>query len=261
MHATMRLLGLLTAVALASIFLPAQTQSAPTDESKPPAPAKASNGVSAPRVIYNPDPEYSEKARLAKFQGVCVLWLVVDTDGIPQDIKVARSLGMGLDEKAIEAVKKWRFEPARKNGIPVAVKVNVEVAFRLYPELTTNPEIMRLTPKALSGDLEATTKLGLAYLNGDGTAADFARGMKLLEFAAQHGSAHAQFELAQQMVKSRPEQEVPDYISAYSWYGIAKRGGHKVKDDIFRDLESKMTPEQLTAARSRIDSWSPPATK
>jgi periplasmic protein TonB len=89
-------------------------------------------GVSAPKVIYQPDPEYSEEARKAKFQGTCVLWLVVGPDGKPRDIRVARTLGLGLDEKALEAVKNWRFEPALKDNKPVAVQINVEVTFRLY---------------------------------------------------------------------------------------------------------------------------------
>jgi TonB family protein len=89
-------------------------------------------GVSAPRAIATPDPEYSEEARKAKYQGVCVLWLIVGPDGRPRDIKVARTLGMGLDQKAIEAVRQWKFEPAMKDGQPVAVQINVEVNFRLY---------------------------------------------------------------------------------------------------------------------------------
>lgn len=89
-------------------------------------------GVSAPRAISTPDPEYSEEARKAKYQGVVVLWLIVDPSGRPQQIKVARSLGMGLDQKAVEAVRNWKFEPAKKDGQPVAVQINVEVNFRLY---------------------------------------------------------------------------------------------------------------------------------
>ena len=88
--------------------------------------------VSPPRPIFTPDPEYSEEARKAKYQGVCVLLLVVGSDGKTRDVHVARSLGLGLDEKAIEAVRQWRFEPARKDGKAVAVRVNVEVTFRLY---------------------------------------------------------------------------------------------------------------------------------
>jgi len=93
---------------------------------------RVGGGVSAPRAIATPDPEYSEEARKAKYQGVCVLWLIVGPDGRPRDIKVARTLGMGLDQKAIEAVRQWKFEPAMKDGQPVAVQINVEVNFRLY---------------------------------------------------------------------------------------------------------------------------------
>ena len=93
---------------------------------------RVGGGVSAPKATFSPDPEYSEEARKAKFQGTCVLWLIVGPDGHPRDIRVSRTLGLGLDEKAIEAVKNWKFEPAMKDGKPVAVQINVEVDFRLY---------------------------------------------------------------------------------------------------------------------------------
>lgn len=93
---------------------------------------RVGGGVSAPRVIYAPDPEFSEEARKAKYQGTVILWVVVGTDGRIHDVRVQRSLGMGLDEKAIEAVRTWKFDPARKDGIPVAVQVNIEINFRLY---------------------------------------------------------------------------------------------------------------------------------
>jgi len=89
-------------------------------------------GVSPPRVIYQPEPEFSEEARKAKYQGVCTLGLIVGADGRPSNIRVLSSLGMGLDEKAIEAVKNWKFEPAMKEGHPVRVEIAVEVDFHLY---------------------------------------------------------------------------------------------------------------------------------
>ncbi len=89
-------------------------------------------GVSAPRAIYAPDPEYSEEARKAKYQGTVTLWVVVGPDGLTKDLRVMRSLGLGLDEKAMEAVRNWRFEPAMKDRRPVAVQLNIEVSFRLY---------------------------------------------------------------------------------------------------------------------------------
>src|SRR5436190_8685074 len=83
------------------------------------------NGVTAPRAIYSPDPEYSDEARKAKYQGTVILWAIIGPDGRPRQLKVDRSLGMGLDEKAIEAVRNWRFEPATKDGHAVPVMINV----------------------------------------------------------------------------------------------------------------------------------------
>jgi len=90
------------------------------------------DGVSAPRPIFTPEPEFSEEARKAKYQGVVVLNIVVGTDGRVHSPRVVRSLGMGLDEKAIEGVKTWKFDPSKKDGRAVAVEMNIEVAFNLY---------------------------------------------------------------------------------------------------------------------------------
>ena len=89
-------------------------------------------GVSAPRPIYDPDPEYSDEARKAKFQGSVILVATIGPDGRPRDLHVMRSLGMGLDQKALDAVQKWRFAPAMKGNNPVSVQISIEVAFRLY---------------------------------------------------------------------------------------------------------------------------------
>jgi TonB family protein len=90
------------------------------------------NGVSEPVPIYKPDPAYSEEARKAKYQGTVVLWIVVDAAGAVTDCKVVKPLGLGLDEKAVETVKTWKFKPAQRNGTPVPVRVMVEVSFRLF---------------------------------------------------------------------------------------------------------------------------------
>ena len=92
---------------------------------------KVHEGVTPPRAIYAPDPGYSDEALKTKYEGVCVLALIVGPNGWPYDIKVSKSLGKGLDEKAIEAVQQWRFKPATKNGQPVSVAINVEIQFRL----------------------------------------------------------------------------------------------------------------------------------
>ena len=93
---------------------------------------KVGGGVSSPILIYDPDPEFSDEARRAKYQGVCLVALIVDQQGNPQQIHIARPLGMGLDQKAIEAVRQYKFKPALFHGKPVPVAINIEVNFRIY---------------------------------------------------------------------------------------------------------------------------------
>ncbi len=87
--------------------------------------------MSAPVVLAKYEPEYSEEARKAKFQGSVLLAIVVDEQGLPRDIRVVRPLGLGLDEKAVEAVARWKFRPGTKDGKAVAVHAVIEVNFRL----------------------------------------------------------------------------------------------------------------------------------
>lgn len=89
------------------------------------------NGTTPPSILSKVDPEYSEEARKAKYSGSVMLSIVVNTDGKAEEIKVVKSLGMGLDEKAIEAVQKWRFVPGKNAGKPVKVRAQIEVNFRL----------------------------------------------------------------------------------------------------------------------------------
>jgi TonB family protein len=90
------------------------------------------NGVSAPVPLNSVGAEYSEEARREKIMGVCLVSVIVDTQGKPQNPHVIRALGYGLDQKALEAVRKYHFKPAMKAGVPVPVMITVEVNFRLY---------------------------------------------------------------------------------------------------------------------------------
>ncbi len=93
---------------------------------------KVGGDVKPPHALSNPDPDYTEVARQAGFQGTTLLWMIIDAEGKVRDIRVVRALGLGLDDQAVEKVRNWTFEPARRAGDPVAVQVNVEVKFRLY---------------------------------------------------------------------------------------------------------------------------------
>ncbi len=93
---------------------------------------KIGGGVSTPEVIFKVDPEFSEEARKAKFMGVVLVNLIVDQQGRPQNVHVLRGVGMGLDGKAMEAVKQYKFKPAMEGGKPVPVELNVEVSFQIF---------------------------------------------------------------------------------------------------------------------------------
>jgi periplasmic protein TonB len=87
--------------------------------------------ITRPQLLYKVEPEFSEEARKAKYQGVVVLVIEVDVTGRPRNLRVLHGLGLGLDEKAIDAVARWRFRPAYQDGKPVVSAATVEVTFRL----------------------------------------------------------------------------------------------------------------------------------
>jgi TonB family protein len=89
-------------------------------------------GVSAPQVIQSVQPDFTEEARQANFQGNVAIQLIVDAQGNPQDIRVTRHLGMGLEQKAIDAVRQYKFRPAMYQGHPVAVQIVIDVDFHLH---------------------------------------------------------------------------------------------------------------------------------
>jgi protein TonB len=95
-------------------------------------PKRIGGGVSAPTLIFSVEPEFSEEARKAKTSGNVLVNLWVDAEGNPTHIRVLRGVGMGLDEKAIAAVKQYKFKPAMENGKPVTVELNVEVNFQIF---------------------------------------------------------------------------------------------------------------------------------
>jgi len=99
-------------------------------------------GATAPQVTERTDPEYSDEARRARLAGTVRVSLIVDKEGLPRRIRVVTPLGLGLDEKAIEAVSQWRFAPGTKGGQPVAVMATIEVNFRLL-DLKSNWHLER----------------------------------------------------------------------------------------------------------------------
>ncbi len=103
----------------------------PAQESAPGI-LRVGGDVLAPVVLKAPEAEFSDEARRKGVNGGVLVYLVVDEKGMPQDVKVLRGAGMGLDEKAVEAVKRYRFKPAMRDGVPVKVEMNVQINFNIY---------------------------------------------------------------------------------------------------------------------------------
>jgi TonB family protein len=96
-------------------------------------------GTVPPRLVNRIEPEYSDEARIARLNGTVSLYVVIRPDGHADDIKVIRSLGLGLDQNAIDAVRKWSFSPGEKNGSPVSVQATIQVNFRVLPNHSDEP--------------------------------------------------------------------------------------------------------------------------
>jgi TonB family protein len=150
------LIGLGIPVSYSSSLKPMQgpEQQTATPEAPPtPSPTKPNpdasgkyhvgDGVLAPRLIFSVDPEFTDKARRKRLGGTCVVSMLVDVAGTPQDVHVVssiatsvapklRSIAMGQDENAVKAAKAYRFEPATFEGKPVPVEIKVEINFRIY---------------------------------------------------------------------------------------------------------------------------------
>lgn len=256
---------MLTVLVMLSAKLSSHSQEQPKQQTptsieggkkEPQTPLKVGGRVSAPRIITAPQPEYSESARSRGYEGICVLWLIVGADGKPHDIRIARSLGLGLDEKAIEAVQHWRFEPAKKDGKPVAVQINVEVNFHL---LGSDLAITDLIRNAERGNADAQLKVSSFFLKSD-SRQDQERGISFLTRAANQGLAKAQFQLGERLFHHAPNN-APDYLAAYVWYALANNGGEKKAKKALKELASEMSAEQIAEAQTRVANWKPTSSK
>jgi TonB family protein len=208
----------------------------------------SSAGVTEARAIFSPEPEYTEQAREAGRQGTCIVSLIVGLDGKPSNIVVTKKLGLGLDEKAVEAVSKWKFEPARRFGRPVLTRLTLSLQFKLFGGGTE--KFFDLSEKAKAGDAAAEFELAKVYFEGHDIPKDDAQGLRLLERAARHGLAPAQFQMGERIYGDGNSSD--KYVEAYVWYALAQQGGFDQSDAKVTELESRMTEDQLSEARKRL---------
>ena len=211
--------------------------------------SSVAQGETPPRAIYSPEVEYTEEARNAKFQGTCVVQLVIGIDGKPTSVTVTKKVGYGMDERAVETVHKWKFEPGRRNGKPVVSHLSLSLNFKLFG--TDTQKYLELSEKARAGDPAAEFELANAFFEGRDIPKDETQGMALLERAARRGHPQAQFQMGERVYGDGNQPE--NYVTAYFWYAQAKHSGADQADTKVAELESRMTPDQLTEARKRLE--------
>jgi TonB family protein len=204
-----------------------------------------------PKAIYSPQVEYTDQARKANLEGICTVSLVVGADGKPSNVVVIKKLGMGLDERAVETVSRWKFEPGRRNGTPVISRLTLNLQFKLFGADTQ--KFFDLSEKANSGDPNAEFELANAFFQGRDIPRDETKGMALLERAARSGHAQAQFQMGERIYGDGNHSG--NYVDAYVWYAVAQRSGAAEAEAKVTELESRMTPDQLSEARKRLESW------
>lgn len=224
------------------------TRGAPAGESKD---SRDTSTETGPKAIYAPQAEYSEEARSARLEGTCVLSLIVGTDGKPGNIVVVKKLGKGLDEKATEAVSRWRFEPARRYGRPVPTHLTLNLQFKLFG--ADVEKFSDLSQKARAGDAAAEFELANAFFEGTSIPKDEKQGMALLERAAQSGFSAAQLQIGDRIYGDGNDSD--KYVAAYVWYALAQRGGLEQANAKVTELESRMTPDQLAEAHRQLATW------
>ena len=226
--------------------LRAPNKSIPPTRAGPPAPA----GDTPPHPINSPEVEYTEEARAAKFQGTCVVQMVVGIDGKATNIVVTKKVGYGMDERAVETVSQWTFEPGRHNGKPVPRRLSLSLEFKLFG--TNTQRFLDLSEKARAGDPAAEFELANAFFQGRDIPKDESQGMALLERAARSGHPQAQFQMGERAYGDGNQPE--NYVAAYVWYAQAQRSGANQAEAKVTELESRMTPDQLAEARQRLES-------
>jgi TonB family protein len=245
-------------------------------------------GVSQPVLVEKTDAEYPEAARAAGIEGKVVLQAVIDETGAAAKIEVAKSLGYGLDEAAIEAVSHWRFQPGMKDGKAVSVRATIEVEFSMseyrnrtqsagnagtarpkrYPALLPHSQPNTVAPRysfaeavrntrraAEAGYPPAARNLGLAYERGEGVSQDYSQALSWYLFAALRNEPMAQNLLGMMYAKGRGVRQ--SYVEAYVWFRLAARNGEPGAEANRSSIGPKMTPEDIEQAERRAGDWRP----
>ena len=249
---------------------------------------RVGGGVTQPMPTSRVEPQFTELARDAEFQGPVLVQIVVNAEGQVTDPRVIKRVGMGLDEEAIAAVLQWSFKPATKDGQPVAVYAQIEVTFRgLNPS-----DSSWMAAAARSRDPAAWTRVGKAYYWGKSVTQNYLAALNWFQKAATQDEARAESYLgimysqgqgvnkdsaeAAGWFRKAAEQNdavgqvylgkvymegdgLPiDFVQAHLWLSLAKQRGQAAQAaSLLEELRPKMTPTEIESAKSLAQSYKP----
>jgi len=235
------------------------------------------------------EPEFTELAREASFQGTVLISIVVDVEGHPTNPKVLKPVGFGLDDEALSAVQQWRFKPGMKDGQPVPVFAQIEMAFRLLGGSPSDVAAMRAD--AENGKSWAQARLGKAYYWGNGVDQDYLEALRLFSLAAANDDPTAESylgimfskgqgvgqdysEAASWLVRAAEQGNViaqlnlgiayeesaglrQDYVQAFKWFDLAAAKNIAQAVRLRTELGAKMTPSEIASAQALVKEWRP----
>jgi TonB family protein len=246
------------------------------------------SGVTPPVPISRVEPKFTELARDAEFQGPVLVQIVVNAEGQATDAHVNKKVGMGLDEEAIASVLQWKFQPATKDGQPVAVYAQVEVTFRgLNPS-----DSSWMAAASRSNDSVAWTRVGKAHYWGKNVTQNYLAALSWFQKAAAQDEARAESylgmmysqgqgvhkdsaEAAGWFRKSAEQNDVVgqvylgkvymegdglpiDFVQAHLWLSLAKQGGQAAQAaSLLEQLLPKMTPTEIESAKVLLQGFKP----
>jgi TonB family protein len=187
----------------------------------PPEAVRVGPGVSQPRLLEKIEPTYTQEASRAKLQGIVTVELVVNATGVAVDFKVKHSLGLGLDEAAVRAVKQWRFAPGEKGGVPVAVFATVNVSFRLLTPQGTENRGWSLTRAVFDGPADAPRPVLIRCEYPHQAPAE--RAVVALSFEINSKGEPANLNV-DKAVDSKPEQEIIAAVKKWRFKPAMKDG-------------------------------------
>jgi protein TonB len=230
---------------------------------------KVGYGVTPPRPIKDPDPPYSELGRIMGLNTVSVLQCVVGADGHIHDFAVRRPAGAGLDENAIAVLKDWQFKPATKDGVAVAVEIDLEFKFAMdrYGDFNSvieklqravrKADITDLRKHAEEGDRRAQLLIGYLYWIGRNPHAyldtDVQNSLNWLHRAAEQGSGTAAYLLGFIDQDRQPRQF--DYARCYKWWTIAQRARIPIEKDALPFIARHIGPNDISAIEDQTRQW------